>query len=84
MSDQKESFIEIPLSRLSEEIFNALIEEFILREGTDYGHDEVTLEQKKSRVIKQIRSGEVKIVFSTLTENTSLMTRSQLKKLDLS
>ena len=38
--------IEIPAERLSAEVLRAVIEEFILREGTDYGSYEVSLEDK--------------------------------------
>tara|TARA_B100001741_G_scaffold200269_1_gene165304 strand:- start:951 stop:1112 length:162 start_codon:yes stop_codon:yes gene_type:complete len=36
---------------------------FILREGTDYGHEEITIDQKRSRVLSMLRSGEAEIVF---------------------
>ena len=44
--------IEIPLDRLSSDLLNAIIEEFINREGTDYGVSEVSLETK----IQQVKS----------------------------
>ena len=36
---------------------------FILREGTDYGHEEITIDQKRARVLSMLRSGEAEIVF---------------------
>ena len=36
--------IEIPVDRLSAEVLNAVIEEFILREGTDYGVQEAGMD----------------------------------------
>jgi uncharacterized protein YheU (UPF0270 family) len=42
--------IEIPADKLSAEVLHAVIEEFILREGTDYGSYEVSLENKIDQV----------------------------------
>ena len=36
---------------------------FILREGTDYGHEEITIDQKRSRVLSMLQSGKAEIVF---------------------
>ena len=70
---EEETFILIPKVSLSEEALNGLIEEFILREGTDYGHSEATLEDKKNRVLKQLNSKMVQIVYSSSTGNTTLL-----------
>lgn len=75
---EKEEFLVVPPDRLSKEAVEGLIEEFILREGTDYGHSDPTLEQKKQRVHSQMATGHVVIVYSSLTENTSLMRKDAL------
>jgi len=69
--------IEIPLTRLSSEVLNAVIEEFILREGTDYGVQEVSLKTKVDQVRQQLEKGDVVITFDPRTENCSLLTRRQ-------
>lgn len=73
-----EEFLEIPAERLSKEALHALIEEFILREGTDYGHSDKTLQQKKITLQRQLSIGQVRVVYSTLTEDTSLILSSEL------
>jgi len=80
MEEETESYIEIPPEKLSDIALNALMEEFILREGTDYGHSETILDDKKKKVRKQLEAGRVKIVFSSLTEDTTLMLSSELAK----
>ncbi len=72
--------IEIPAERLSADILRAVIEEFILREGTDYGACEVSLESKIDQVKGQLSRGEVLITFDPATENCNLLTRNQFKK----
>ncbi len=82
MSDvEKETFIVIPLERLSEDVFNGLVEEYILRDGTDYGTTELSLEEKKSRLMKQLKKGDVKVVYSSLTEDCTLIPSRNLKDL---
>lgn len=80
MNEVKEEFILIPPEKLSEDVLDALIEEFILREGTDYGHGEKSLDQKKESVKKQLATKRICIVYSQLTENTSLLLKSELPK----
>ena len=46
--------LEIPASRLSRDALDGLIEEFVTRDGTDYGAQEHTLEQKKNAVVRQL------------------------------
>ena len=67
----------IPFEELKEDTLLALVESFILREGTDYGDDEVSLEQKSSQIIEQIKTGKILIVYSELHESCDLMPASQ-------
>lgn len=69
----KEEFVIVPKEKLSKEALSALIEEYILREGTDYGHSEKSLEQKKESIMKQLNQKHIQIVFSSLTENCTLI-----------
>lgn len=72
--------IEIPAERLSAEVLRAVIEEFILREGTDYGSYEVSLEDKIDHVRGQLSRGDVLITFDPATENCNLLTRNQFQR----
>ena len=57
------SFIEIPYDALAADVLNALVEEFVSREGTDYGEQESTLEQKAQQVIDGLRVKKYVILF---------------------
>ena len=72
--------IEIPIDRLSGEILNAIIEEFILREGTDYGAQEAGMDNKVAQVHRQLARGDVLITFDPSTENCTLLTRHQFQR----
>ncbi len=73
-----EEFIPIPLDRLSDEVLESVVREFILREGTEYGHTDYTLIEKIETVFKQLRAGRARIVFSTLTQNTTILLNETL------
>ena len=72
--------IEIPPERLDAEILEAVIQEFILREGTDYGAQEAGLETKIQQVRRQLARGDTVITFDPATENCTLLTRYQFKR----
>ena len=65
--------MEIPYKRLSPEILRGVIEQFVLREGTDYGHDEYSLEEKVRAVERQLERGVVQIVFDHETETCNIV-----------
>ena len=73
--------IEIPIDRLSAEVLNAIIEEFILREGTDYGAQEAGMDNKVAQVHRQLARGDVLITFDPATENCTLLTRAPISTL---
>ena len=53
----------IPYNQLNSETLQSLIEAFVLREGTDYGESEYSLEEKVEHVMNQLRDGKVHITF---------------------
>ncbi|MFP2387640.1 YheU family protein [Enterobacter ludwigii] len=66
----------IPWQDLSPETLDKLIESFVLREGTDYGEHERSLEQKVNDVKRQLKSGDVVLVWSELHETVNIMPRN--------
>ena len=46
--------VTVPYTELSPELLRAVVESFVLREGTDYGMHEVPLNSKVSQVRKQL------------------------------
>ncbi|MBW7981311.1 YheU family protein [Enterobacillus tribolii] len=69
----------IPWEQLAEDTLENLIESFVLREGTDYGEQEKTLTQKVDDVRRQLKSGEVVLVWSELHETVNIMPRTQFQ-----
>ena len=65
--------MEIPYTELSGDALRGVIEEFVSREGTEYGQREYTLEDKINRVVRQLESGEVKLFFDEQSESCNLV-----------
>ena len=65
--------MEIPHTQLSDEALRAIIEEFISREGSDYGLIEYTFEEKVGHVIRQLERGEVVVTFDAASETCNLL-----------
>ncbi len=86
---RSERGVEIDPEQLSPGALRSLIEEFVTREGTDYGsgdeateadekqaaHDdpEWSLEDKVAQVYRQLSSGEARIVFDLESESASIL-----------
>ena len=69
----------IPWQELDAEILTSVVESFVLREGTDYGEQEHSLEQKVDDVKRQLKSGEIVLVWSELHETLNIMPRGQVR-----
>ncbi|PHM48748.1 YheU family protein [Xenorhabdus miraniensis] len=69
----------IPWQQLETETLLNLIESFVLREGTDYGEQEKTLEQKVQDIKRQLERGEVLLVWSELHETVNIMPKEMFR-----
>jgi uncharacterized protein YheU (UPF0270 family) len=74
----------IPADKLSPEALQGVIEEFISREGTDYGEIEASSETKFSQVKSKLKAGSAVLIFDGETETTNIFMADDpiLKKLD--
>ena len=72
----------IPYEQLSNDALQGLIEEFITREGTDYGIEEVSLSTKVEQIKAQLSRCEVVVVFDVASETVSILSRRDAKLLE--
>jgi uncharacterized protein YheU (UPF0270 family) len=70
-------FVELPLGDLSKEALRGIIEEYVTREGTDYGSQEYSLEQKVEQVRRQLAAGLAVILFDPVTESCSIYAKEK-------
>jgi hypothetical protein len=68
-----QSPVRIPLSRLSHQSLDAIVEEFVTREGTDYSHRDYSLPEKRSAVLEALRDGRAQIVFDPETSTCHIV-----------
>ncbi|EIV8511720.1 YheU family protein [Vibrio parahaemolyticus] len=67
----------IPWQDIAPETLENLIREFVLREGTDYGSVEISLQNKIDQVKTQLEKGEAVIVFSELHETVDIQLKAK-------
>ena len=65
--------VELDPDQLSADALRGLVEEYVSREGTDYGHTDWSLEEKVSQVYQQLERGEARIVFDLELESASIV-----------
>jgi uncharacterized protein len=70
--DPPSEVVAVPWSQLAADTLQALIESFVLREGTDYGMYDVSLASKVLQVRRQLERGEAQIVFDPVTETVDV------------
>jgi hypothetical protein len=71
--DVSANSVTVPYTELAEDLLQAVVESYVLREGTDYGEREFSLQEKVAHVISQLKRGEARIVFDTETETVSII-----------
>ncbi|MEA1968227.1 MAG: YheU family protein [Thermodesulfobacteriota bacterium] len=65
--------VKIPYDQLSPEALKGIVEEFVTRDGTDYGEIEVSLETKCIQILNQLKSGKTVIVFDQQSETATIL-----------
>lgn len=70
----------IPYQQLDAMTLNNLIEQYILREGTDYGEVEYSLRQKTQQILAQIKNEEIFIMYSELNESVTLISKQEFQQ----
>jgi uncharacterized protein len=76
----------IPVSRISPDALQGVIEEFISRDSTDHGEIEVSRETIFRQVKDKLETGSAVLIFDDETETTNIFLANDpvLKKLDTS
>jgi uncharacterized protein YheU (UPF0270 family) len=70
----------IPLEQISQDTLYAIIEDFILREGTDYGAFDTSKEDKVAQVKLQLKQGSAVLVYSELHESVNILPSEQFEQ----
>jgi uncharacterized protein len=73
--------IRIPINELSQEALHAILEAYVLREGTDYGTQDVALEVKVQQLKSQLEKNDIVLVYDQTENQCNLMVEHQWSKL---
>lgn len=65
--------VRVPHDALSPEILRAVLESFVLREGTEYGERDVELGVKVAQVLRQLERGDAHILFDPASESVDIV-----------
>ena len=79
METEQPEPVVIPHRELSPEALRGVMESFVLREGTDYGEREVSLEQKVAQVLRQLERGEAQIIFDATLQSVDIVVSKSSK-----
>ena len=60
--------MDIPYQAINAETLNSMIEEFVTRDGTDYGEQVLTLEAKVAQVLTLLTVGKAAIMYDESLE----------------
>lgn len=77
-STEEAAPIRVEPDDLAPDTLRAVIESFVLREGTDYGLQETSLDDKVEQVLTQLRRGKARIVFDPATESVTIVVTTAL------
>lgn len=71
----------IPHDRLRQTALQGLIEEFVTRNGTDTGYTDGSLEENVEMVIRQLKCGDVFIVYDETTQTANIVPKDYAKSI---
>jgi len=67
--------VEVPHTELAPSTLRAVVESFVLREGTDYGVQDASLERKVADVIRQLERREAVIIYDPGSDSVDIVVR---------
>ena len=65
--------IVVPHSQLPAQTLRAVVESFVLREGTEYGERDFTLDEKVAHVLAQRERGLAQVVFEPESQSVNIV-----------
>lgn len=68
-----EEGVEVPYDRIDPDALRHMVEEFVTRDGADWGDVGCTLEDKVEQVLRQLRDKRVKVVFDLKSQTANIV-----------
>lgn len=71
--EHHEDGVDVPHDRIEPDTLRNLIQEFVTRDGSDWGDAGGTLEEKVGLVLQQLRDKKVKVVFDLTSQTANIV-----------
>jgi len=71
--DHHEQGVDVPYDQIDPETLRNMIQEFVTRDGADWGEPGGALEDKIAQVIKQLKNNKVKVVFDLNSKTANIV-----------
>ena len=79
-TEHHEEGVEIPHDQINPATLHRMIQEFVTRDGADWGDAGCTLEEKVKQVLKQLHIKKIKVVFDLTSQTANLVEVSNRKR----
>ena len=73
--------IQIPMDALEETTLLRMLQDFVTRDGTDYGRVETALDTKVQQVLFALKKGHAVIVYDEASESFTILPKEEAKAL---
>jgi uncharacterized protein YheU (UPF0270 family) len=71
--DHHEEGIDVPYGRINPDTLRNMIQEFVTRDGADWGDAGCSLEDKVEQVLQQLRDKKVKVVLDLRSQTANIV-----------
>ena len=75
-TESQEDGVEVPYLDINPETLRNMIEEFVSRDGADWGEAGGSMEAKIKQVLGQFESGKIKIVFDLTSQSANIVSKA--------
>jgi uncharacterized protein YheU (UPF0270 family) len=72
-NNHDENGIDVPYDQIDPETLRNMIQEFVTRDGSDWGDPGGALEDKIAQVLRQLKNKQVKVVFDLKSETANIV-----------
>jgi uncharacterized protein YheU (UPF0270 family) len=73
LTEHQEEGVEVPYLGINPETLRNMIEEFVSRDGADWGEAGGSMEAKIKQVLRQFESGKIKVVFDLTSQSANIV-----------
>ena len=74
-TDHQEEGVEVPYLDINPETLRNMIEEFVTRDGADWGEAGGSMEVKIKQVLRQFEAGKIKVVFDLTSQSANIVSK---------